>query len=204
MSEKRRRPGKGPIPRGARQAAKEAAHARRLAALASSDPNTRSESRLPSSGSADFLARFWARIETADAESCWLWTGRIDRRSDQGYGVLSVLNRPERAHRLAYELHHAVHLGSDDFVCHRCDNPPCCNPAHLFVGTVTDNNRDATAKGRHHHGSKTHCHRGHALTPDNLCPDKRNVRKCRACARLLAMKGYHLRRGEPEKAAAFA
>lgn len=53
-----------------------------------------------------------------------------------------------RAHRAAFVLHNGGRLSKDDFVCHRCDNPPCCNPAHLFKGTPGDNVRDMRVKGR--------------------------------------------------------
>lgn len=58
-----------------------------------------------------------------------------------------------RSHRAAWELTHGP-VPDGLFVLHRCDNPPCCNPAHLFLGTRGDNNRDARAKGRHVHGER--------------------------------------------------
>jgi hypothetical protein len=66
-----------------------------------------------------------------------------------GYGRVWA-GRPVRkvsfAHRVAYELGHGEPPG-EAMVCHHCDNPPCCNPAHLFLGTRADNNRDASSKG---------------------------------------------------------
>ena len=75
---------------------------------------------------------------------CWIWQGRIN---DTGYGSMSVSGRIITAHRAAWVLAN----GNSDprlKVCHRCDSPPCCNPAHLFLGTDKDNGRAAVAKGR--------------------------------------------------------
>lgn len=88
------------------------------------------------------VERFWARV--AKSDGCWLWAGC---RDSGGYGRLRWRGATMLAHRVAYELATGT-LDADACVCHTCDNPPCCNPAHLFPGTRADNNRDMAAKGR--------------------------------------------------------
>ena len=88
--------------------------------------------------------RFWTKVERRADGECWPWTARCD---DAGYGSFKVARRLVKAHRIAWELTHGM-IGDGLHVCHHCDNPPCCNPAHLFVGTRSDNMRDMAAKGR--------------------------------------------------------
>src|SRR3990167_4113193 len=101
-------------------------------------PGPRAISRLP--------ARFWGQVEKTDV--CWIWRGCVGRgkRSAVGYGLLKVGNWSFRAHRVSWFLTHGewplLH------VLHRCDNPPCVRPDHLFEGTQYDNNRDRDSKGR--------------------------------------------------------
>ena len=89
-------------------------------------------------------SRFWSKVDRRRSEECWPWTGR---RSDRGYGQFATSEKNIRAHRYALELS-GVMVPADSVVMHVCDNPPCCNPAHLRVGTALDNNRDMVAKGR--------------------------------------------------------
>jgi|SRR6478609_1969968 len=89
------------------------------------------------------IARFWAKVDKRGSDECWEWTGaRNEARG--GYGAMG---RNVMAHRASWEIHNRQ-LTSGECVLHRCDNPPCCNPAHLFVGTRTDNHLDKMAKGR--------------------------------------------------------
>lgn len=79
-----------------------------------------------------------------NANGCWEYSGS---RATFGYGQISVNNRCARAHRVSWELHNGP-IPDDLEVLHRCDNPPCCNPSHLFLGTQADNARDMWAKKR--------------------------------------------------------
>jgi hypothetical protein len=88
---------------------------------------------------------FWERVDReAGPDSCWPWMGS---RAPEGYGRLRYNRHPSIAHRIAYELTRGP-IAAGMLVCHHCDNPPCCNPAHLFVGTHLDNSLDKVAKGR--------------------------------------------------------
>lgn len=103
---------------------------------------------IPDFGSAT-LARFEAKIDRQG--DCHIWMAYTDKR---GYGHLNVRGQPYLATRVAYKLA----TGEDPkelLVCHRCDNPSCVNPDHLFLGTNADNMRDRDAKGRVARGSNS-------------------------------------------------
>jgi hypothetical protein len=90
------------------------------------------------------VSSFWMKVQKSDA--CWLWVGH---RNTGGYGVICWNGKPWKAHRMAWILTNGkIPKGLN--VLHRCDNPPCVNPAHLFLGTQADNVMDAFLKGRLH------------------------------------------------------
>ena len=100
-------------------------------------------------------ARFLAKIKVAD--DCWLWTGaKLSPRRDQpiGYGYMVIQSAPFRvavlAHRVSWEIYFGPVPG-DMNVLHTCDNPPCVNPAHLFLGSQKKNMEDCVVKGRKRH-----------------------------------------------------
>lgn len=86
---------------------------------------------------------FWTRTERQPT-GCLHWTGR---RDPNGYGRIDFRGAPRLAHRVAYELTYGEAPG-DRFVCHSCDNPSCVEPAHLWLGSQSDNMSDAATKGR--------------------------------------------------------
>lgn len=90
------------------------------------------------------IAGFWETIRVGDESECWLWTGPVWHF---GHGRLWMNGRARWAHRMVWELTKGP-IPADMCVCHHCDVPACCNPAHLFLGTKGDNNRDRSRKGR--------------------------------------------------------
>lgn len=93
--------------------------------------------------------RFWKRVNKT--QGCWIWTGGKD---SAGYGQISVRRKKERTHRLAWLLT-LGRIPKGMFVCHKCDNPSCVNPAHLFLGSNRDNMEDKIRKKRHVFGERT-------------------------------------------------
>lgn len=95
------------------------------------------------------IAAFWRNVDSTSTENgCWPWLGRVTAK---GYGCFSNERKLVRAHRFAYEasvgpIPPGLHM------LHKCDNPPCCNPNHLFPGTPLDNTADMIAKGRDKRG----------------------------------------------------
>ena len=88
--------------------------------------------------------RFHTKYKATDKGECWEW---LAHRDQDGYGSFKLNYRTYRASRISYFLHYGKDPGVLE-TCHRCDNPPCVNPHHLFLGTSLDNNRDKVAKGR--------------------------------------------------------
>lgn len=137
--------------------------------------------------------RLWEKVDMSGA--CWMWTGT---RTRGGYGHIRDGRKLRQVHRVVYELACGpIPDGLD--IAHRCDNPACVRPEHLFPATHAENMSDMKAKGRGNSGYRgvTHCKHGHAFTPENTYrkhrPDGGVGRECRRC-RNAQVSAHHQRR----------
>lgn len=137
-------------------------------------------------GGEKLTARFWAKIDRRGQNECWPWRGE---KYSHGYGRFVTTKGDYRAHRVAWVIVNGVEPDPLNVVMHACDNRPCCNPAHLTVGSNHENILDCIAKGRFRIGGKksvraTHCHAGHEFNAANTYVKSNGCRRCRACDRV--------------------
>ena len=116
-----------------------------------------------------FETRFWRQVNRLGPTECWNWTGDC---ANKRYGRIMNLRKDRPAHRVAYELTHGE-IPTGLHCLHRCDNPRCCNPAHLWLGTAGDNMRDCIAKGRNNPSKGEH--RYNAKLSDSIVREARTA-----------------------------
>lgn len=124
--------------------------------------------------------RFHAKVAVGAPDECWPYQGT---RVRSGYGVIYFEGKNRGAHRFAFYL--ANGEWPEPECLHSCDNPPCCNPAHLRAGTHAENMQESAARGRNAAQHKTHCPHDHEYTEENTyySPDRPTQRLCRTCRR---------------------
>lgn len=138
--------------------------------------------------SGDILGRFWSKVDQRGDDECWPWRSNVDT-----YGRFRMLRDAKciGAHVFSWVLANQQEVPAGLLVLHSCDNKRCVNPAHLSVGTYSQNAREAVERGqvdisKAHAGikRKTHCKRNHELSPENTYV----VGQHRRCARCHNMR----------------
>lgn len=97
------------------------------------------------------VARFWSKVKIGNPDECWEWQAATNRK---GYGVINIKASLFLASRISWFIKNG-NTHENLLVCHKCDNPPCVNPNHLFLGTIKDNAIDMSRKGRSRKGRKS-------------------------------------------------
>ena len=86
----------------------------------------------------DILYRFWSKVDIKEKDKCWNWTAALN---NQGYGFFWYKEKMCLSHRMAWALTKGDII-DNGLVLHKCDNPKCVNPEHLYIGTASDNMKD--------------------------------------------------------------
>lgn len=136
------------------------------------------------------LDRFWDKVvPMMDDRGCWEWSAATFPKP-RHYGCFHIRGKRgmQKAHRISWEIHNGQ-IPEGLCVLHRCDNPSCVNPGHLFLGTQGDNIRDMHKKRRAWQYGRPSCKNGHPWTPENTNQTVRQ-RQCRTCRKRIRAQNY--------------
>lgn len=139
----------------------------------------------------DIEEKLWSRSVPME-NGCRVWVGGY--RNPLGYGMVWYLGRMRLAHRVSCELAHGPAPEDKPLALHRCDNPPCIEPSHLYWGDYSDNMKDRVQRGLDHNTSKTYCPQGHEYSTENTYIITRqgyDARACRTCKNSRALAHYY-------------
>ena len=131
------------------------------------------------------MKRFWDKVKIAGPDECWEWKAG---KNTSGYGWFSFNGTQITSNRMVWLLINGE-IPNGMCVCHKCDNPSCVNPDHLFLGTHLDNMKDKSIKGRHNNQKKTHCPKQHEYTKENIYLYK-GLRHCKECRKIKQKVNY--------------
>lgn len=159
-------------------------------------PEKARSARWPVLTDAQYLERWKAKCDILP-NGCWHWKGwkaigRFMYDRELGYPDGGYRGKKYRLTRLIAGWNIGRPLTKDEVACHKCDHPPCINPEHLWVGSVSDNTQDRLRKGRDHHSNITECPQGHPYAGENLVVDKKGFRHCKACQQARARKPEYM------------
>lgn len=134
--------------------------------------------------------RFWANVHIGRPDECWEYSGKA--RGPKGHAIFQMGRGVGTvgAHRVAWELANGA-LQEGEWVLHHCDNPPCCNPDHLYIGDHAQNMVDMKERKRSRSAKVTHCPQGHPYSEENTYrPPGGGPRRCRECLKEQKRRRY--------------
>ena len=127
------------------------------------------------------MDRFWSKVDVKEPNECWEWQRGTIKRGKTRVGYINRKTYGESvAPRYAF-LSYNGYIKKELCVLHHCDNPLCCNPKHLYLGTPKDNAKDMVLRKRHAKQQVTHCPRNHEYNEKTTRWDKKGNRYCVAC-----------------------
>jgi hypothetical protein len=149
-----------------------------------------------------FNERFWEKVAVKGKDDCWEWQAATNAK---GYGRLTSGRGVQlKAHRVAFALSNGGFIAEDVKVLHHCDNPPCCNPMHLYAGTLKDNTRDMIKRGQwspppHSYGRSHHNAKFDENTARKIIADTRTLKVIAADYGVSWMTVFRLKHGQTWK-----